>query len=346
MKKRRQGEAAAVNDELRRDIAAMLIAGDDVDRVAQRVASRGVAYALARAEVERAAKSPYLAAGRAATERLARRVAKRDWLLGNYARLVAAPDHGAVDRVDRMPADRFLADHYRAHRPVVLTGLVDHWPALRRWSLDDLAARLGGVDVRVQWNRDADPDYERNSDAHGALRPFAEVIERLRASAALPTNDFYVTANNHEHNRRALAPLYDDAGDIPGYLAAPGGKSGFIWIGPRGTITPWHHDLTNNLLLQVVGRKRVRLVASHHGARMKNSRHCFSDWAGERLEAGPGDDERPPVMIAGIGPGEALFLPVGWWHHVEGLDVTIGMSFTNFAWNNDFWSHYASYGEL
>src|SRR3546814_9038094 len=56
-------------------------------------------------------------------------------------------------------------------------------------------------------------------------------------------------------------------------LKRGGAREGFLWIGPRGTITPWHHDLTNNLLVQFVGRKRVRLVASHDTPLMRNHRH-------------------------------------------------------------------------
>ena len=47
-----------------------------------------------------------------------------------------------------------------------------------------------------------------------------------------------------------------------------------------------------------------------------------------------------------IGEGEALFIPVGWWHHVEGLDVTIGLSFTQFVKDNDFYSNYGTYDRL
>lgn len=337
--------AAKLNDSLRTEIAAMLLTGVDIDVAAQRVASRGIAFGVARAEVERAAKSPYFAALADVAARLGQRIAKRDWLLQNHRKLVDVIDHGDVPRTTTMPAAVFFADHYRRHSPVIVTGLVDHWPA-RQWSLAYLEQLLGAMPVRVQWNRESDSDYERNSDAHGTTRPFGEIAQRLRASETAPTNDFYVTANNHAHNRQALAALYRDVGDMPDILAPPGGSAGFVWIGPRGTITPWHHDLTNNLLLQLVGRKRVRLVGSQHIARMRNSRHCFSDWGTEALDVGPGDAEHPPVMIADIGPGEALFLPVGWWHHVEGLDITIGMSFTNFAADNDFWSHYSTYGDV
>ena len=38
-----------------------------------------------------------------------------------------------------------------------------------------------------------------------------------------------------------------------------------------------------------------------------------------------------------LNPGEILFLPVGCLHFVEGLDVSVTVSFTNFAFdNNDF----------
>jgi ribosomal protein L16 Arg81 hydroxylase len=33
-------------------------------------------------------------------------------------------------------------------------------------------------------------------------------------------------------------------------------------------------------------------------------------------------------------PGEAIFIPVGWWHHVKSLEVSISVSFTNFVFPN------------
>lgn len=339
--KRKQGAGtgAVMNDDLRRRIAEDLLVGVPRERVIQRLSSSGISGGLAVSEVERAEKSPYFeAAGR-----LQARLAKRDWILANRSKMELA-ELREVPRRDRIDPAEFFRDFYHAHRPVLLTGLIDHWPAMARWSLDSFEVEHGDIEIRVQADRERDRDYEINSDAHGRNCRFADFIARLRTDA--PTNDVYMTANNHDHNRRALAALWRDVGEIPGILAHEPGREGFLWIGPRGTITPWHHDLTNNLLLQISGTKRVRLASSSALPLMRNSRHCFSDWRSEELGPGPASEGRPAVMEVDIGPGEALFLPVGWWHHVESLDITIGLSFTGFAADNDFYSHYGSYGAL
>ncbi|MFA7604864.1 MAG: cupin-like domain-containing protein, partial [Novosphingobium sp.] len=118
-----------------------------------------------------------------------------------------------------------------------------------------------------------------------------------------------------------------------------GSSGGMIWIGPGGTFTPLHHDLTNNLLVQVAGRKQVILLPPADTPNLHNDVHVFSaisdvfDPALDRVCYPQIDALRKYEII--LEPGEALFLPLGWWHQVRSLDFSISMTFTNFRWPNE-----------
>lgn len=336
------GGPPRLSEEWRRWIAENLLIGAVPEDLIARLGENGCPPLVAKAEIERAAASPYLQGAML----LKRRLDKRDWLLAAYAELAAGdPGSREIPRKAGLAPEDFYRDHYAAHRPVILTGLIDRWPAMQLWSLDHFEAVAGDAAIEVQTGRDANPSYEMESDKHKAVRPLREVLGWLRADRQ--TNDFYVTANNGGLNRDALAALWEEVGDLPGYLAPEQsvGRS-FFWMGPRGTITPFHHDLTNNLLVQIGGRKRVTLVPSWETPRMLNHLHCYSALPGPAALAALPPAQRPASMECVLAPGEILFLPVGWWHHVEGLDVTIGLSFTNFTRPNDFFSGYESYGAM
>lgn len=321
-------------------LAEGLAAGDDDAMLHARLVAAGVSAAAAKYEVDRLAKDPMAAMLR----RQVARMAKQGWLLANQERLAREAEGGfALDTLDNPDPDAFYRHHYEANRPAKLTGLIDHWAALSRWSLDHFAKVAGDAVVEAQVERESDPDYELAKDDHRRLVRFGELIEWLRGDT--PSNDIYLTAYNNGTNAAALSVLWDDMAPIA-LLDGTRPRDGFFWLGPRGTLTPWHHDLTNNLLVQVMGRKRVRMAPPWAFARMRNSRHCFSDWGNEALPAGPGDASSPPVLETIIGPGEAIFLPVGWWHQIEALDLSASMSFTSFRRTNTHVEDYVSWGEL
>lgn len=327
--------AAPVFDDGQRElIAGRLLAGDAKEAVLADLVRAGVPVATAQAEVEAAAAHPYVKAAAV----LQARVAKRDWLLECRAKLERQVLR-EVSRRHALDPERFFVDHYASLVPVVLTGLADDWPAMG-WSLEALAGKVGNPEVEVQMDRESDADFELNSISHKRRMRWLEVLALLRDDPE--TNDFYVTANNSGVNRKALGALWRDIGPLPGYLGPSHLGDGFFWMGPKGTVTPWHHDLTQNLLMTMEGVKRVTLVSPLETPRMQNHRHCFSRF-GADAQLGGADI---PRLTVDIGPGDILFIPVGWWHHVEGLSRTIGMSFTNFVWPNEFPATYRMDGLL
>ncbi|MEC5384494.1 cupin-like domain-containing protein [Uliginosibacterium sp. H3] len=327
--------AMRMTDEWRRWLAENLILDNHPQGLFETLVRAGVSVADAHHEVNAALSSPYIAGA----QRLKNRLAKHDWILDNQRRMgqLRSPE---VPRLDKLSADAFLNDFYAVGQPVVITGMMDDWPARQKWDFDYFKNNFGDKEVQVQFGRNSDEHYELNKLKHQKTMPFGEYVDLVRNAGK--TNDFYMTANNDSQNRVALSGLWQDIVQIPEYLT-PDAPGGFFWFGPAGTVTPFHHDLTNNFMAQVIGRKRVLMVPAYEVNQIYNHEHCFTHVDGRGI-----DYERYPamrnarVLEAIIGPGDILFLPVGCWHFVEGLDVSVTVSFTNFRWDNNFTENYPS----
>lgn len=321
-----------IDDNWRRWIAENLILGCHPQTVADQLLAAGATVSAARAEIDAAMRSPYLQGA----HRLRNRLAKRDWIIDIQAKLDRmAPQH--VPRHYQASGPDFFEQYYRRNLPVILTGMLDDCAARSTWTLDYFEQQLGDRQVEVQFGREADPHYEQNSISHKRIMPFGAFVRLVRHSGH--TNDFYMTANNDTRNRQALQELWQDVPALPDYLAPAPAGTGFFWFGPAGTVTPFHHDLTNNFMAQILGRKRVRLIAPCEVNRVGNVRHCFSQVDGRQIAQFPAM-AGVSVLDVELAPGEILFLPVGWWHFVEALDISVTVSATHFRWPNDFYTDY------
>jgi hypothetical protein len=332
----------AFDDEWRRWIGENLLLGADPASIIEALAANGFAPQLAAMEIDAARRNPYLRA----SQTLQNRLKKRDWILACYRKLERLrPGSGEVERRQRPSRDEFLRDYYASNRPVIITGAMDDWPAMTKWSLDYFAETFGDREVDVQMNRDAAPNYEINSEQFVSRIRFGEFARMVRDAGS--TNNFYMTANNNSRNRDVLPELWQDIREFPEYLRDDMPASRFFWLGPRGTITPFHHDLTNNFMAQVIGRKLVKLVPSWDMPLMMNFQHVFSRMDGRVTPAMPSPAfQQPQVLECVLNPGEVLFLPIGCMHFVEGLEVSVTVSFTSFAFDNDFSSFYETYGPV
>jgi Cupin-like domain len=326
-------------------IAENLLRGGEPTAMAQRLIQDGRPGELVRREIAIALAHPYLKGAMRARELWTRRVAKANWTLDALAKLDSQNQASKlIPTVERISTADFYNAYYLENRPVVITGRLDDWPAMTKWSLDYFVDQWGEAIVEVQAGREGGHDFETDAGRYARHMRFAEFVATIRTAH---TNDCYMTARNSDGNRAGLAGLWDDIGDLPDYLAPTQPRSGFFWLGPAGTITPTHHDLTNNFMAQVVGRKRVMLVNAVYQPHMYNYLHVFS-----RVDLSAVDRTRFPdtaavnVLECVLEPGQILFLPVGWWHHVEGLDLSVTMTFTNFRLDNGFSSFYRASGEL
>ena len=123
------------------------------------------------------------------------------------------------------------------------------WPSLRR--------DFGDRPVEFQAGRSHEPDYEVKSASLRTRAALGEFLDRIGADTG---NDVYLTANNARSNRELMDDLLREKRG-PANLCGPDWDPSqvFLWLGPAGSVTPLHHDLTNNALAQIFGRKLVRL---------------------------------------------------------------------------------------
>jgi hypothetical protein len=126
-----------------------------------------------------------------------------------------------------------------------------------------------------------------------------------------------------------------------------------IWIGSKGCITPLHFDAWHGVLCQVRGRKRVTMFSPEDTDNMYPRKQedgmnmHTSELVLEKLDlpggspAAAGDEgteaERAAYMekyplakditpyTVDLEPGDALYIPPFWWHHVASLDACISV---------------------
>jgi len=117
-----------------------------------------------------------------------------------------------------------------------------------------------------------------------------------------------------------------------------------IWLGTPPTYTPLHKDPNPNLFVQLASNKIVRLfrpdvgASIFHDVRRKIGSQASPVFRGEEMMQGP---ERELLEAAVwdcaadtngfevvVKPGDALFIPQGWWHSVKSvnLDVTASVN--------------------
>jgi len=254
--------------------------------------------------------------------------------------LALSPKTKTVERRRFLSRAEFLEQYYATNRPVVLEGLMTNWKAMTKWTPDYLKAASGNEMVEVMMGRDKNPKYEMEYEAHSRKMKFADYVNLV--ASGKETNDYYLVARSNFFQAPVGKPLLPDIEPFPEYLlTSPPGYGALFWFGPKGTVTPLHHDLINIFMAQVRGRKHVKLISPNELDLVYNHQGVYSQVDCENPDYARFPKYREAtVMDVELAPGDVLFLPVGWWHHVRALDMSITLSFTNFLFPNHYeWSH-------
>ena len=235
-----------------------------------------------------------------------------------------------VAAVDGRLPDEML----RATQPYIVRGLAAGWPLVRagRESAESAEAYLRGFYRDATVNAMLGPpqiggrffynDTITGFNFHNVRARLDQVLDELAAHRTRPDpGAIYVGSTSID-------------GALPGLRAANdvdlGARDALasIWIGNR-TVVATHYDLPDNLAVVAVGERRFTLFPPDQLKNLYVGPLDFNP-AGQAIslvDVRNPDLERFPryaeavqhAQVAEMGPGDALFIPSMWWHHVEAL---------------------------
>jgi len=231
--------------------------------------------------------------------------------------------------VDNISPEDFRENYYNPMKPLVIRDLSKDWPATTKWNWDFFKSIVGHVEVGLYNNIKSDA-YTPINTADDYMK-FGDYIDMIRKG---PAQWRIFLFNIFEH-----APQITTDFEWPEHL-----MKGFVkrypmlFVGGKGSITHMHFDidLSHIIHTQFGGRKRVLLFPfeEQHKLYRKpfevlsfvNFEHYF-DAQDNKLEM----DRYPALKLAKgyeviLDHGDTLFMPAGYWHHMEYLDSGFAMS--------------------
>ncbi len=248
-------------------------------------------------------------------------------------------------RADTIPLDDLL----EAGQPTVLKGLIKDWPIVEaglagsRTAMDYLRAFYNERPVQYSYGApetQGRPFYtsdfsELNVEVRrGSLGQVLDEIAGHEQDAQPPT--YYIASLLVD----PCLPGFRGDNDLPlslyGIQAPPN-----IWIGNRVTAS-CHYDAPNNIACCAVGRRRFTFLPPEQIHNLYpgpleptpgGQAVSLVDFASPDLDRYPRfRDAQAAAISTVLEPGDAVFIPSMWWHHVQGLDAFTVL--VNYWWNS------------
>lgn len=230
-----------------------------------------------------------------------------------------------IDRVNAISPQDFLKHYLLPQKPLIITSLSKEWPAYTKWTWEYFKSLVGQVQVNVYNNIRAGAKVPVNG-ADGTML-FGEYLDLIRQG---PAELRIFLFNIFKHAPQITKDFSYPTQYTSNFLK----KYPMLFVGGAGSIAHMHYDidLSHIFHTQFIGRKRVLLMPNNQSPLLYRmpltveSAASFVDWH-EGV-----DEEKFPALAQARGyeaileHGETMFMPTGYWHHMQYIDSGFAMS--------------------
>ena len=235
----------------------------------------------------------------------------------------------AIPGYENIDPKEFREEYFNRQKPVVIRNLSKDWPAFSKWNWEYFKNLVGHQKVALYNNTKSDAFTPINKADD--YKSFGEYIDMISKG---PAGWRIFLFNIFEHAPELVKDFTWPEHLMKGFVK----KYPMLFVGGAGSITHMHFDidLSNIMHTQFAGKKRVLLFpfSEQHKLYRKPwevlSLADFSNY--HSPENSKIDYQQFPALKYARGyetildHGDTLFMPAGYWHHMEYIDSGFAMS--------------------
>ena len=233
----------------------------------------------------------------------------------------------AVPTFENIDPQTFQNEFYEPQKPVIIKSLAKEWPAYQKWNWDYFKKLVG--DQRVGLYNNIKSDAYTPINTADDYKTFGDYIDMISHG---PAGWRIFLFNIFDHAPQLVQDFTWPEHLMKGFVK----KYPMLFVGGATSITHMHFDidLSNILHTQFAGRKRVLLFPfseQHKLYRKPFEVLSLADFSNYYQDGKVNYTQFPALKLAKgyeviLEHGDTLFMPAGYWHHMEYLDSGFAMS--------------------
>ena len=230
-----------------------------------------------------------------------------------------------IDTVENITPEDFKNNYYNTGKPVIIKGLAKKWPAYKKWNWDYFIDVVGEQEVGVYDNVKSD-SYTPINTADAYMK-FGDYLRKIKAG---PLNLRIFLFNIFQHAPSLVKDFSWPDELMTGFVK----KYPMLFTGGQGSVTHLHFDIDMSHILhtQFAGKKRVLLFPHEEQHKLYRkpwevlSLANFADYNNKfDYESFPAVKKAKGYEVI-MGHGDTLYMPAGFWHHMEYIESGFAMS--------------------